>query len=90
MELVIRRRIKGLYISLRLLGARAMSVRNVYRDSAYQLFITRYSQSLIHTGDISSMGAERPAVFSPAFIFENVSRGPPEPAWKLFILCLAG
>ena len=90
MELVTRRRIKGLYNSLRFLKGRAMSVRNVYRHSAYQLFIIRYSRCFIHTGDVSSMGTEQPVVFSLAFVFENSSRGPPELAWKLFILCLIG
>jgi hypothetical protein len=90
MELVIRRRVKGLYISLRPFKGWAMSVLNVYRGGAYQLFIIRYSRFLIHTGEISSLGTERPVVFSLAFVFENLSRGPPELVWKLFILCLAG
>ena len=90
MELVIRRRVKGLYMLLSLDEATVTSVQNVYRHGAYHLFKFRHSRYLIHTSGGFSLGTEHPVIFSHAFVPANLSRGPPELVWRLFLLCLIG
>ncbi len=85
MELIIRRRDKGLYMLLSLPGATAASVQTVYGYSAYQLFIVGHSRCLIHTSGGFPFGTEQSTIFSLEFVPENLSRGPPESAQKLFI-----
>jgi len=90
MELVIRRRVKGLCMLLSLDEATVTSVQNVYRYGAYHLFQVGCSRYFIHTSYGSSFGTEHPVIFSHASVPANLSRGPPELVWKLFILCLIG
>ncbi len=85
MELIIRRRSKGLYVLLSLLGAMVTSVQTEDRHSTRQLVIVRLSLHLTHISSSFSFSTEQSIHFSFAFVFANLSRGPPELVKKLFV-----
>ncbi len=78
MELFIRRRSKGLYKLLSLFGAMVTSVQAKDRHRARQIVRVRLSLHLTNTSISFYFINEQPIHFRLAYVFANLSRGPPE------------
>ena len=85
MELIIRRRSKGLYKLLSLFGAKVTSVQANNRHRARRIVRVRLSLHLTNTRISFYFINERLIHFTLAFVFTNLSRGPPELVYKHFI-----
>jgi hypothetical protein len=85
MELVIRRRSKGLSVLLSFLEAVVTSVQTEDGHRTRQPVVVGLSLYLIQTSGNFSFNAEKSIHFSQAFAFANLSRGPPELVKKRFV-----
>jgi hypothetical protein len=85
MELIIRRRSKGLYKLLSLFGVTVTSVQAMDRHRARQIVRVRLSLHLTDKRISFYFINEQPIRLRLAFVFANLSRGPPVSVKKLFV-----
>jgi hypothetical protein len=81
MELVVRRRSKGLFVLLSLIEAMVTFVQTEHGHSSLRPVVVRLSLYIFHTSSNFSFSSGR-SIHSPPAFFANLSRGPPESAGK--------